>query len=59
MAPTTGTDCPPSLRQAVDVLVNRHGYADAERELQERFGPGSDQTIAALAYLRRKHGGQR
>jgi hypothetical protein len=56
MATKTGTECPPSLRQAVDVLVERHGVAGAELELQERFGPRSNRSIAALAYLRREHG---
>lgn len=52
-----GTDCPASLRQAVDVLVAEHEYAGAERELPERWGGRGDRrTLAALAYLRRTYG---
>jgi len=52
----TGTDVPESLQQAVDVLVERHGVAGAERELRERFGGrAARRELAALAYLRRRY----
>ena len=54
-----GTECPLSLCTAVDVLVAEYGIEGAERELRERFGPGQNRTLAALAYLRREYGGTR
>jgi len=52
----TGTEIPPSLATAVDVLVKRHGVAGAERELRERFGGRETRReLVALAYLRRRY----